>query len=161
MVLAEKGDTYDKPGFGFRTEYETSFGRIGAFYLTWGDEETNTRVYSTFKAFPGLFSGIIRYQSRIPTKTDASSDVVARFKTQTSGLYFATSREIDDDRNWQYAVSANYQFDKIRFLKGFGRRGHDNAATVFAFGFGGSYYMTSGPHRLSLWVSTGRVAQRH
>lgn len=99
MVLAEKRDTYDKPGRGFKTEYETSFGRIGAFYRTWDDEETNTRVYSTFEAFPGLFSGIIRYQRRIPTKTDASYDVVARYKTQTSGLYFATSREIDDDRS--------------------------------------------------------------
>jgi len=112
MVLAEKGDTYDKPGYGFRTEYETSFGRIGAFYRAWDDEETNTRVYSTFEAFPGLFSGIIRYQRRIPTKTDASYDVVARYKTKTSGLYFATSREIDDDCSWQYAVSADYQFDK-------------------------------------------------
>ena len=110
--LAEKGDTYDNRGYGFRTEYETSFGRVGAFYRTWDDEETNTRLYSTFEAFPGLFSGIIRYQSRIPTKTDASYDVVARYKTQTSGLYFATSREIDDDRSWQYAVSADYQFDK-------------------------------------------------
>ena len=41
--------------------------------------------------------------------------VVARYKTQTSGLYFATAREIDDDRIWQYAVSADYQFDKIHF----------------------------------------------
>ena len=88
MVSAEKGDTYDNRGCGFRTEYETLFERVGAFYRTWDDEETNTRFYSTFEAFPGLFSGIIRYQSRIPTKTDASYDVVARYKTQTSGLYF-------------------------------------------------------------------------
>jgi hypothetical protein len=156
MVSAEKGDTYDNRGYGFRTEYETSFGRVGAFYRTWDDEETNTRVYSTFEAFPGLFSGIICYQSRIPTKTDASHDVVARYKTQTSGLYFATSREIDDDRSWQHAVSADYQFDKIHFLTGFGRRGHDNAATVFAFGFGGSYDMTE---RASLAVIVGQHRQ--
>jgi hypothetical protein len=99
IVSAEKGDTYENRGYGFRTEYETAFGRVGAFYRTWDDEETNTRVYSTFDAFPGLFSSIIRYQSRIPTKTDASYNVVARYKTQTSGLYFASSREIDDDRS--------------------------------------------------------------
>jgi hypothetical protein len=68
MVSAEKGDTYDNRGYGFRTEYETLFERVGAFYRTWDDEETNTRFYSTFEAFPGLFSGIIRYQIRIPTK---------------------------------------------------------------------------------------------
>ena len=121
--------------------------------------ETNTRVYSTFKAFPGLFSGIIRYQSRIPTKTDASYDVVARYKTQTSRLCFVTSREIDDDRSWQYAASVEYQFDqfdKIHFLTRFGRRGHDNAATVFAFGFGGSYDMTE---RTSLAVIVGQHRQ--
>ena len=72
IVSAEKGDTYENRGYGFRTEYETAFGRVGAFYRTWDDEETNTRVYSTFDAFSGLFSSIIRYQSRIPTKTDAS-----------------------------------------------------------------------------------------
>ena len=82
--------------------------------------------------------------------------VVARYKTQTSGLYFATSREIDHDRCWQYAVSADYQFDKIHFLTGFGRRGHDNAATVFAFGFGGSYDVTE---RTSQAVIVGQHRQ--
>ena len=85
--------------------------------------------------------------------------VVARYKTQTSGLYFATSREIDHDRSWQYAVSADYQFDKIQFdkihfLTEFGRRGHDNAATVFAFGFGGSNYMTE-------WISLAVIVGQH
>ena len=53
-------------------------------------------------------------------------------------------------------MSADYQFDKIHFLTGFGRRGHDNAATVFAFGFGGSYDMTE---RTSLAVIVGQHRQ--
>jgi hypothetical protein len=72
MVSSEKGDTYDNRGYGFRSEYQTTFGRLGAFYRTWDDEEANTRIYSTFEALPRLFSGIIRYQSRTPTKTDTS-----------------------------------------------------------------------------------------
>ena len=31
MVSSEKGDTYDNRGYGFRTEYQTSLGRLGAF----------------------------------------------------------------------------------------------------------------------------------
>ena len=110
MVSSEKGDTYDNRGYGFRTEYQTSLGRLGAFYRTWDDEETNTRVYSTFETLPGLFSGVICYQSRTPTKTNTSYDIVARYETQTSGLYFATSRETDDDHSWEYALSGDYQF---------------------------------------------------
>ena len=34
MVSAEKGDTYDNCGYGFRTKYETALGRVGAFYRT-------------------------------------------------------------------------------------------------------------------------------
>ncbi|MDB2608467.1 hypothetical protein N9Y66_06575, partial [Planktomarina temperata] len=129
-------------GYGFRTEYQTSLGRLGAFYRTWDDEEANTRIYSTFETLPGLFSGVIRYQSRTPTKTYTSYDIVARYETQTSGLYFATSRETDDDHSWEYALSGDYQFENVNFLAGFGRRGHDNSATLLAFGFGASYDVT-------------------
>ena len=90
----------------------------------------------------GLFSGVIRYQSSTPTKTDTSFDIVASYETQTSGLYFATSRETDDDHSWEYALSGDYQFENVHFLAGFGRRGHDNSATLLAFGFGGSYDVT-------------------
>ena len=45
---------------------------------------------------------------------------------------------------------------KSIFLTGFGRRGHDNAATVFAFGFGGSYDMTE---RTSQAVIVGQHRQ--
>ena len=142
MVSAEKGDTYDNRGYGFRTEYDTTLGKIGAFHRTWDDEEKNTRMYSTFDMLPGMFSGIIRYQSRTPAKTDTSHDIVASFETPTIGHYFATSRETDDDHSWHYAFSGDYQFEKIHYLVGFGRRGHDNAATLFAFGFGAAVDLT-------------------
>ena len=156
MVSADKGDTYNNRGYGFRTEYDTSVGRIGAFYRTWDNEETNSRIYSTFEALPGLFGGIIRYQSRTPGKTDSSYDIVARYETPTSGVYFATSRETDDDHTWQYSISTDYQFDNVHFLSGFGRRGHDNSATLFAFGIGGSYDVSE---RSSLAVIVGQHRQ--
>jgi hypothetical protein len=53
MVSAEKGDTYDNRGYGFRTEYDTTLGKIGAFHRTWDDEEKNTRIYSTFDMLLG------------------------------------------------------------------------------------------------------------
>ena len=31
MVSSEKGDTYDNRGYGFRSEYQTTLGRLGAF----------------------------------------------------------------------------------------------------------------------------------
>ena len=99
-------------------------------------------MYSTFDMLPGMFSGIIRYQSRTPAKTDTSYDIVASFETPTIGHYFATSRETDDDHSWHYAFSGDYQFEKIHYLVGFGRRGHDNAATLFAFGFGAAVDLT-------------------
>ena len=49
----------DNRGYGFRSEYQTTLGRLGAFYRTWDDEEANTRIYSTFEALPRVFSGII------------------------------------------------------------------------------------------------------
>lgn len=39
-------------------------------------------------------------------------------------------------------------------MTGFGQRGHDNAATVFAFGFGGSNYMTE-------WISLAVIVGQH
>ena len=33
-------------------------------------------------------------------------------------------------------------YKKIHYLVGFGRRGHDNAATLFAFGFGSAVDLT-------------------
>lgn len=57
---------------------------------------------------------------------------------------------------FRQTISSIKQFDKIHFLTGFGRRGHDNAATVFAFGFGGSYDITE---RTSLAVIVGQHRQ--
>ena len=56
MVSSKKGDTSDNRGYGFRSEYQKSLGRLGAFYRTWDDEEANTRIYSTFEALPRVFS---------------------------------------------------------------------------------------------------------
>ena len=153
MVSSEKGDTYDNRGYGFRSEYQTTLGRLGAFYRTWDDEEANTRIYSTFEALPRVFSGIIRYQNRTPTKTHTSFDIVASYETHTNGLYFATSRKTDDDHSWEYALSGDYKFENVHFLAGIGQRGHDNSATLLAFGFGGSYDLTD---RTSLAVVIGQ-----
>ena len=153
MVSFEKGDTYDNRGYGFRSEYQITLGRLGAFYRTWDDEEANTRIYSTFEALPRVFSGIIRYQNRTPTKTHTSFDIVASYETHTNGLYFATSRKTDDDHSWEYALSGDYQFEDEHFLARIGRRGHDNSATRLAFGFGGSYDVTD---RTSVAVVIGQ-----
>ena len=56
---------------------------------------------------------------------------------------------------WQTISSINISIKSI-FLTGFRRRGHDNTATVFAFGFGGSYDMTE---RTSQAVIVGQHRQ--
>ena len=77
-------------GFGQNIKHHLAglalFTVHGIFYRTWDDEEANTRIYSTFEALPRVFSGIIRYQSRTPTKTDTSFDIVTSYETQTNGL---------------------------------------------------------------------------